>query len=431
MKNLFIYTIISFGILMNIFSCKNNGNDTKTEIQKGSLPAVLISDTVNSASCVLLTSDEKDAPVISWVEIDSLKRPLFYMAYWEQEKDRFSDPVLVPTPSNTSVHEEGMPKLAFKEDGSIIAVFETSTPIPNARFGQGDVQFSQSNDRGKTWTTPKSVYKNRPEKASISFSGISRLGNGEIGVAWLGTSDPSQEGRPVMFAQTKNGDGFQDPVTIDQSACECCRVAIASDTSGIISIAYRDLLPGSIRDITIRNSYDGGKNFENLEGITHDLWEINGCPHNGPAILRDIETTFLTWSTGGKNPGVHYAEYNNKGDETNRKYLSSQARFIQLCLLPNGTRMVAYDESHMEKDTLYSRIVLNKIVGAQHLEQEITIPNSHSNYPVLRPIDDASILVAWKENNNSVYYRKILVDEIVTSANEEVLFMPDFIKNNN
>lgn len=161
----------------------------------------------------------------------------------------------------------------------------------------------KTNDRGKTWTTPKSVYKNRPKNASISFSGISRLGDGEIGVAWLGTSDSSHEDRPVMFAQTKNEDGFQEAVTIDHRACECCRVAITSDTSGTISIAYRDLLPGSIRDITIRNSYDGGKNFEALEGVTEDLWEINGCPHNGPAVLRDAETTFLTWSTGGKNAG--------------------------------------------------------------------------------------------------------------------------------
>lgn len=411
MKNKTLFTLILFGILMNSFSCTNNN---KTEAQNEVPQPVLLSDTAYSASCVLLTNDEKEVPVISWVEKDTLHQAHFYLAYWEQENDRFSEPVSVPIPSNTSIHEEGMPKVAFKGDGTILAIFETSTPIPNARFGQGDIQYSQSNDRGKTWTSPKSVYTNRPTTASISFSGISRLANGEIGVAWLGTSSSSQAGRPVMFAQTNSGEGFQQPVIVDSSACECCRVAISSDASGAISIAYRDLLPGSIRDITIRTSYDGGQSFELLEGITEDRWEINGCPHNGPAIWRNAETTFLTWSTGGKSPGVYYAEYNKKGEESNRKYLSSQARFIQLCLLPNGTRMLAYDESYMEKDTTYTRIVLNKMDGSQHLEQEITPPNSHSSYPVLRPIDNRSILVAWKENNHSIFYRKVLVDDIVT-----------------
>lgn len=65
-----------------------------------------------------------------------------------------------------------------------------------------------------------------------------------------------------------------------------------------------------------------------------------------------------------------------------------------------------------------------------YLILEVTSLNSHSNYPVLRPIDHTSILVAWKENSKSIYYRKILMDDIITSANEEV-FKPDFINNNN
>ena len=92
--------------------------------------------------------------------------------------------------------------------------------------------------------------------------------------------------------------------------------------------------------------------------------------------------------------------------------------------------MVAYDESHKEKNNMYSRIVLHMIEGSQHHKLEVTSLNSHSKYPVLRPIDNTSILVAWKENSKSIYYRKILVDDIITSANEEV-FKPDFIKNNN
>lgn len=79
---------------------------------------------------------------------------------------------------------------------------------------------------------------------------------------------------------------------------------------------------------------------------------------------------------------------------------------------------------------MYSRIDLNMIEGSQHHKLKVTSLNSHSNYPVLRPIENTSILVAWKENSKSIYYRKILVDDIITSANEEV-FKPDFIKNNN
>lgn len=412
MKKGIKYHMILLALMLFFSSCNNTQEKENSDAKNMNTEAIRISDINNEASCVYLTQDEKQVPVISWVEVDSIKNKHFYFSHWNNEKSSFDKTTHVPIPANTSVHEEGMPKVAFKADGTIIAIFETSTPVPNSRFGQGDIQYIESTDRGVTWTEPKSIYKNRPKDASISFSGITSLNNGEIGVAWLGTSNSTTEGRPVQFAQTKIGEGFQAPILIDKMACECCRVAIASDNLGGISIAYRDLLAGSIRDISISNSYNNGDKFENLEGISDDQWEVAGCPHNGPSIYRDGDTTYLAWATGGEKPGVHYAEYDRDGKESNRKSINSNGRFIQLSALPNGTIIYAYNEDYKLENSFYTRVRVGKIDDEQHLEKEVTFPKSESGYPVLKAIDDQNIIVAWQEDNQSIFYKHILVTQI-------------------
>lgn len=412
--------ILYIGVLLFLYGC-NQPNNKRDNLESEENAAVWISNSENSASCVFLTKNQKDIPVISWVEISSEDEKHFFYAVWETDKGEFGNPKPVPTPQNTSVHEEGMPKIAFKEDGTIFVIFETSTPVENSRFGQGDILYTVSSDEGNSWAELKSVYTNKPDDASISFSGISRLNDGEIGMAWLGTSKESGSGRPVLFAKTENND-FLPPVFIDNQACECCRIAVSSDTSGIVSVAYRDLLPGSIRDITISHSSDNGKTFHRLEGITNDNWEVYGCPHNGPTLKKLNDRTYMVWASGGDETGVHYAEYDLEGNEFNRKYLSRDGMFIGLSLLPDGSAITAYNENYAHDGTFYSGIKIHKINTDQYLEKQITSKNANSSYPVLETVDEETVILAWKEDNDKTFYQKINVAEITRPVKSEIDF---------
>src|SRR5690606_18887607 len=113
---------------------------------------------------------------------------------------------------------------------------------------------------------------------------IIRLDDGEVGAAWLGANpDGGKEGRPVKFAKTTKNGGFGDAVLIESFACQCCRTALSRNGSGQVSVVFRDLLPGSVRDISVSKSFDNGRTFSAAAPFSNDNWVIDGCPHNGPS----------------------------------------------------------------------------------------------------------------------------------------------------
>ncbi len=404
-----------FLLVVTLFACSNRN---EKQIIKESLHPNLLSNSKMDASCVYLTSDEKNNPIISWVEMDSSKNKFFYFSNWDEVNEKFSAPITIPIADNASIHEEGMPKIAIKGDGTIFAVYEVSTPSPSSKWGIGNVHYIQSFDKGKSWTAPKSVSTIRTAETSCSFSGITRLSDGEIGIAWLDMNkDSEKKGRPVLFAKTNGKDKISTPVVIESEACQCCRVAITSTNKGHISIAYRDLLPGSIRDISMSVSMDNGKTFHRTADFSKDGWMVDGCPHNGPSIAMNYNKNYTTWFSGGRRKGVHYAELNTKGEVLHQKYLSHDGRFIQLDLLNDGSRLIAYNEEYKVGGEAFSRIKVNRITDTLFTEREITPNYIKASYPVLETYGDRGIVVAWTENGK-IIYQNIDADKIVQNAKE-------------
>src|SRR5690606_28287999 len=110
---------------------------------------------------------------------------------------------------------------------------------------------------------------------------------------------------------------------------------------GNIRVLYRDILPGSVRDISVSSSADNGKSFQKPVPFSNDQWVVDGCPHNGPSVVSNRDTTYAAWFTGSDQNGVFYAELNQNNEMFNKRCLDADGRFVQLCLLNDGTRMVA------------------------------------------------------------------------------------------
>lgn len=368
--------------------------------------AILLSDTANKAATVFLTTDERENPVVSWTEEDSAGNKKFYFARWNAEEKKFERRMEIPMPQNVSIHEEGMPKIAIKGDGALMAFYEVSVPQPGKKWGVGDIVYIQSGDQGRSWSTPASVNIRKTADASLSFSGICRLADGEIGVSWLDANQDGadQPGRPVMFARTSTGRGFGEPVLVEKIACECCRVAVAAGKGGNVGIAYRDLQPGNIRDISFSASFDQGHTFRSPRDFSGDEWEINGCPHNGPSIVSGKDRIYAVWYSGGQKAGVHYAELDTKGELIHKEYLSRNARFAQIALLPAGSRIVAYNENYQDADSVYSRIVLNKINKDGLFTEKIISPGKHGNFPVVQAAGTDYVVLAWRDSDR-IYWK--------------------------
>ncbi|MDQ2863820.1 MAG: glycoside hydrolase, partial [Bacteroidota bacterium] len=251
MKNMLI--IIASAIL---FSCNNNHSNGEQANQP-----VLLSHKNKTASCVYLSRDENNKPLISWCEKDVSGKKFFFMSFFNEKKNAFDTTINVPIEQNAVFMEEGMPKVAVKSDGTVIAVYETDAPTKQNGWA-GFVHYIQSFDKGRTWTQPLCVHQDTASGKTHSYAAIARLSDGEIGACWLDESlGDAKQGRSIKFAKTSGKDGFQNELLVDSFACQCCRTAISSDDKGNVSILFRDILPGSVSDIAISTSSDDGKTF--------------------------------------------------------------------------------------------------------------------------------------------------------------------------
>lgn len=398
----------SLGVFLILASCNFH------TVKKNSSTIQQLSKQELEASSVYLTTDEHQVPVISWVEMNANDMPIMNYAKWDNSNDKFGVPKTIPIPENTSTHEEGMPKIIFKSDGTILAIFEQNTPVPGMRWGVTDLRYMQSIDHGKTWSESKSVIQNRNLKASQSFAGICQLEDGEIGVAWLDTyQDSSKRFRPVRFAKTQGRNGFGNSVLLDNQACECCRVAVIGNTKKNITVAYRDLTNESVRDISIVVSTNNGQSFSSPKDFTHENWKVDGCPHNGPSLAQSDKFIFATWYSGGnQKKGVKFAKMNHDGKVLRMEKLSDNGRFSQLITTSEEEMpVITYCEDYRVGDSIYSRIKVALFQRGKLVQKEISTPKTKAFYPVLRQLDEKNIIVAWKDQNK-IYYKRINLDKI-------------------
>lgn len=382
--------------------------------------AVCVSDPLHKAGSAYLTSDERNDPVMCWCETDKAGKKFFYLSFFDAAAQKFSSATSIPIGQSAGIHEEGMPKVAVKSNGCIVAVYETAGPTKENEWA-GSVHYLQSFDKGKTWTRPQPVHADTTVGGSHSFASMTRLANGEIGVCWLDASlDVKKGGRPVKFASTNGRAGFQNEVLVEPRACECCRTAVSSDAKGNVSAVFRAIGNDGIRDIAISTSPDNGKTFSRAVSFSSDNWAIDGCPHNGPCVANAGKTTYATWFTGGKNKGVYYGEVSKGNKTTVKRQVSADGRNIQLCFLPDGKKIIAYSEQIRKADSVYSRIVVNKVGGDTVSALVVTPEKAHASYPVICSYGANKIVIAWSENEK-VFYKLIdasgIVKEVTVPSN--------------
>ena len=367
-----------------------------------------------------LTTDAAGNPLLSWVEKISDKEAAFYFALSKDGGQIFGEKVRVKAPTELSAHAEGMPKIAVKSDGTLLAVFEVPRPVSESRFA-GNLLYTMSSDKGKTWAEPRPVHQDATSGKSHSFSDITRLPNGEIGIVWLDEKLPGQEGRPVVFAQTTKGKGFGAAVLVDENACQCCRTNVFVDTKKNIHLTYRDMLPngaGKIadRDISTAVSTDGGETFSKPKVVYADHWQVNACPHAGPVVAQAGNDMLITWFSGkGDAPGLRLARLGS--DKIVSSVLSNRAKHPQVSAA-NGRLVWVWDES-ISKDSsgemgsFVQRIALRTVDGQAVSETTYLTPETiDATYPTVLAMSKGT-LVAYeqtKDKQNPVIVVKRLED---------------------
>lgn len=211
-------------------------------------------------------------------------------------------------------HGEAPPKLAWSPDGSLHALYVVAKVVPGRRFPVSALRHVRSTDGGATWSDPRTVTDDTLVFGSHNFHALHAAADGSVIAAWL----DGRTGQSAAFL-SRSTDGGQSWGANQRlgtgEACPCCRTAIASAADGSVWVAWRAVLPGSIRDIVVARSTDGGATFSAPERVHADDWVFEACPHAGPSLVTDRDgRPHIAWWTGREGrSGVWYARAGDDG----------------------------------------------------------------------------------------------------------------------
>jgi hypothetical protein len=367
--------------------------------------AMMISSEANAAESVYLTHDQNDNPVIVWTERDGNNLTLFFAISHDHGKS-FAQKTSLALAADVATHAEGMPKVAFKKDGTIVAAYEKKAPTRENKYA-GAIYYVMSGDQGRSWTPEVFLHNDTVAGRSRSYFDIERLPDGEIGASWLDVKlDHETGGRSVRFSRTTRSKGFAHEILVDSSACQCCRIDVYSDMSGRVNVAYRGLMKGkvgqSIRDVMIATSENHGETFTSPVRISQDNWAIEGCPHTGPSLCSSKSGLYSLWYTEGNGTGIYYSFKQNADSAFGqRQLISNSGRHPQLSGNNTGFIMV-WEENSGEGEEQFTR-VLYQVNDGENVKKDQLSPGGFNAFvPVVTPTAEGFLVAFLMETKNGV-----------------------------
>lgn len=354
------------------------------------------------AESVYLTHDRQSNPVIAWTERNGTDVKFVY-AISADDGRSFTARTAVPLDATVATHAEGMPKIAFKNDGSIIIAYEKKTPTKENEYA-GAICYRTSTDNGNSWTKERYLHSDTVPGRSRSYFDIETLPDGEVGASWLDIKlDASTGGRSVRFAKTNLKNEFANELLVDSSACQCCRTEVYADAGGNINVAYRGMKNGTmgkiIRDMMISASTDNGITFTQPLRISADNWNIDGCPHTGPALCGSRGSLQALWYTGGGGAGIYYAHRNDgEKDFDSRQLISNFGRHPQASSNDKSVALV-WEETIGDGDKQVTQIQYQINNGQAVMRAGLTPDNTNAYLPVITPTTSGFLVAFFMEQN--------------------------------
>jgi hypothetical protein len=301
-------------------------------------------------------------------------------------------------------HGESPPKLAFARDGSLHVLYVVGKVVPGRRFPLAALRHAQSRDGGRTWSAPATVTDDSTF-GSHNFHALHAAADGTIWASWL----DGREGRSAAYVAHSTDGGTtwsaNRRVEMGGEACPCCRTAMASAPDGTIYLAWRKVFPGSVRDIVVATSRDGGATWSDPVPIHADRWVFDGCPHAGPALAVDsIGRLHAVWWTGKEGrSGVWYTR-SDDGARTFREPVAMDTAavyrpaHVQLALGDGGIVAAAWDDGTVQLPRILLRV--SRDGGATFGgEAEVSDPARAAQFPVLGA-RGRTLTVAWSEQGS-------------------------------
>lgn len=288
-----------------------------------------------------LAQNPKGEVVLSWTEKDAQEVVHFYFAVSNDKGKTFSEKREIFAAPGLATSRLMRPKVLFKKDGSMVAVFglrDDAAPAPQpaaanehagheghaaakptapapapggGRPRSQQIVFSTSRDGGQTWSAPKPVHAAKPG-VMRGFFDATVLANDEVAVAYLADIEGKAHARDLRLVTSKGG-VFGAEKIIEPFVCDCCPMSLLVDDRGALHVYYRENKE-NLRDLDHLVSTDHGASFSAPTRLYADNWQINGCPHSGPTSVRYGTGALVAWYSGTatNQPGIRVVTQEGK-----------------------------------------------------------------------------------------------------------------------
>ena len=185
------------------------------------------------------------------------------------------------------------------------------------------------------------------------------------------------------------------------SVCYCCKTALVHEGAWTFA-AWRQVYPGSIRDIAFSATRDGGRTFTAPVKISDDRWQIDGCPDNGPTLAVDAkQQVHAVWPTveAGSDASALVLFYARSSNATTAKAptftprrklpTAGLASHPSVVMGPGDRPLIVWDEVVEGQ----RRLAAASLVGDRFAP--LTIPGSGARfYPAVAAVPGGAV-VAW------------------------------------
>lgn len=358
------------------------------------------------------TTDQQNNTVLCWTAGEKGKASLFFATY-NKKTEKFNEAILVKPSFGTGIHGESINKVAFRKDGTVVAVYERKHPTEKNKFA-GSIFYTQSFDHGKTWTPEKYLHTDTVREYGRSYFDIATLSDGEVAAVWLdGRNKLGSDGSSLYFTKTKGKTGFVPDKQIGETVCQCCRTDLAVDAQGVVHIIYRDIestIKGQVRDFVHVYSTDNGLTFSSIKKISDDNWVISGCPHTGASMTNMNNTIGIVWFTAGGEAGLFYTVTDTQGEFLPRQLISKGGRHPQITAWNKDMLLVCEEQSAEEHGEEHGSMhhksensILLLFKNETGKQTRITVDDEGGEFPVITSVNDQQVLVAYVKNQRVIY----------------------------
>jgi len=277
----------------------------------GSESAVQVTELRNPASAGSVAPSLSATPgsqlILSWLE-PAPSGLILRFALWDGKN--WSTPETVVQRSDFDVYAEAPPTVLRLSTGTLLSLW--GQKIPTRGKWDGSHMFSSvSTNSGKTWSAPVRIHSDA-SSSEHSFASAIPMDAGKAQVIWLDARDHQAKKRYRLMSATIDSKGrVSDEKTIDEDTCTCCPTALVKTAAGAVA-AFRGHNALEIRDIKVARLADN--NWQSPHSVHDDMWKINGCPVNGPALSSSGKKLGIVWFTGSNDkPEVKFAFSDDQG----------------------------------------------------------------------------------------------------------------------